>query len=75
MTTRSTRTAAFSGLTLSMGLATAALLGGCTPPPPPSPEVQALEHQYQMGCRPEDSQGYEHMLQYCGKGDGGGNRN
>jgi len=74
MTIQWSRAALLSGLTLSMALGSSVLLGGCTPPAPPSPEVQALEHQYQMGCRPEDAQGYEHQLMYCSKGDGGGGK-
>ncbi len=42
---------------------------GCAPPPPPSPEQERLEHQYQMGCRPEDAQGYERAMPYCSHGD------
>jgi hypothetical protein len=45
------------------------LLVGCTPPAPPSPDVAAQQRQFQMGCRPEDAQGYEHLLQYCDHGD------
>ncbi|HUK08856.1 MAG TPA: hypothetical protein VLX09_13370 [Stellaceae bacterium] len=45
------------------------LLAGCTPPAPPSPDVAAQQRQFQMGCRPEDAQGYEHLLQYCDHGD------
>jgi len=72
MINRWSRTAALPGLALAAGLAASAFLAGCTPPPPASPEVQALEHQFQTGCRPVDSQGYEHQLEYCSKGDGGG---
>lgn len=64
--------AVLPGLAIGAWLATSALLSGCTPPAPPSPEVQALEHQFQTGCRPVDAQGYENQYPYCSKGDGGG---
>jgi hypothetical protein len=72
MNVRWSRSAAFTALAVTAGLTASAMLGGCTPPAPPSPQVQQLEHQYQMGCRPEDAQGYERQLMYCSKGDGGG---
>ena len=46
-------------------------LTGCETPPPPSPEKAALEHQYEMGCRPIDNQGYERNSPYCGHGGRG----
>ena len=54
---------------ISQIVAMVAFLGallGCAPPPPPSPEKAALEHQYEMGCRPQDAQGYERNMPYCG---------
>jgi len=53
-------------------LALSPLLAGCAIPAPGSPEEQALQHQYQTGCRPVDAQGYERLLQYCGQQGGGG---
>ncbi|HUK08857.1 MAG TPA: hypothetical protein VLX09_13375 [Stellaceae bacterium] len=55
-------------------LALSPLLAGCATPAPGSPEEQALQHQYQTGCRAVDAQGYEKLLQYCGH-DGGGGKN
>ena len=72
MNVRWSHAALLSGLAIFAGLTSSALLGGCTAPAPPSPEMQQLEHQYEMGCRPEDAQGYEHQMPYCSKGDGGG---
>jgi len=40
------------------------LLAACTPPAPPDPATAALEHQYEMGCRPVDLQGSSSP--YCG---------
>jgi hypothetical protein len=49
-------------------LALSPLLATCAGPEPGSPEWNALAHQYQMGCRPEDAQGLEHAMPYCGHG-------
>jgi len=51
-------------------LALSSLVAGCDTTPP-TPEEKALQHQYQMGCRPEDAQGLERAMPYCGH-DGGG---
>ena len=42
-----------------------ALTAACESGPPPSPAQQALEHQFEMGCRPQDSVGYERLRPYC----------
>jgi hypothetical protein len=55
-------------------LALSPLLAGCAVPAPGSAEEEALQHQYQTGCRPVDAQGYEKLLEYCGH-DGGGGKN
>jgi len=52
-----------------------AAAAGCTAPVPPDPKTAALQHQYQMGCQPQDASGYEQLKQYCGGGGGGGGRN
>ena len=41
------------------------LPAACDSGPPPSPAEQALEHRFEMGCRPQDSVGYEGMRPYC----------
>jgi len=53
------------GVCVLAALALTFLLESCGTPTPPSPEEQRLQHMYQMGCRAEDSTGYEHMLEYC----------
>jgi len=53
-----------TALTLGTGLA------ACGPTPPPQPDVEAEERRFQMGCQPQDAQGYEKYMPYCG----GGNR-
>ena len=40
-------------------------LSGCTFPPVGSPEWHELAREYEMGCRPEDAEGYEKLFQYC----------
>jgi hypothetical protein len=42
-----------------------ALPAACASGPPPSPATQALEHRFEMGCRPQDSLGYEDVSPYC----------
>jgi len=50
-------------------LAALAGLSACTAPAPPPPDVAAAQHRYEMGCRPEDAEGYEHLMPYCGHRD------
>jgi hypothetical protein len=33
---------------------------------PPTPEMIADQHRFEMGCRPEDAQGLERNMPYCG---------
>ncbi len=40
-------------------------LTGCNEPPP-SAQTIADQHRFEMGCRPEDAQGYERNMPYCG---------
>ncbi len=42
-----------------------ALTAACESGPPPSAAQQALEHRFEMGCRPQDSVGYERQRPYC----------
>jgi len=52
-------------LSVLAALALVPVLASCGTPAPPSPEEKALQQMYQMGCRPEDATGYEHLLEYC----------
>jgi hypothetical protein len=42
-----------------------ALTAACESGPPPSPAEQALQRRFEMGCRPQDSVGYERARPYC----------
>jgi len=33
---------------------------------PPTPEMIADQHRFETGCRPEDAQGLERNMPYCG---------
>ena len=52
-------------------LALSSVLAGCADPQVGSPQWNALAHQYQMGCQPEDAQGLERAMPYCGHNGGG----
>lgn len=44
-------------------------LAGCNEPPP-SAQTISDQHRFEMGCRPEDAQGYERNMPYCGHSGG-----
>jgi hypothetical protein len=44
-------------------------LSGCSFPPVGSPAWHELTREYEMGCRPEDAEGYEKLFVYCHKRD------
>ncbi len=48
-----------------MLLALATALLGCQERPLTPAEIQD-QHRFQVGCRPEDAQGYERNMPYCG---------
>jgi len=54
---------------LALWLGSLSALCACERPQPPSPDVAAKEHQYEMGCLPEDAQGYERAMPYCNHHD------
>ncbi len=43
-----------------------ALTAACENRPPPSPAELQLQHRFEVGCRPQDSIGYEEVSPYCG---------
>jgi hypothetical protein len=48
----------------------APLLLGCQERPLTPTEIQE-QHRFEVGCRPEDAQGYERAMPYCGHSGGG----
>ena len=40
-------------------------LAGCANPPVGSPQWYEVTHEFEMGCRPEDAEGYEKLFEYC----------
>ncbi|MGE5202508.1 MAG: hypothetical protein ACM3O6_10635 [Acidobacteriota bacterium] len=54
---------------VAASLSLLAMLVGCDNRPLTPEEVEA-QHRFETGCRPQDAQGYEMNMPYCGHNGG-----
>ena len=54
------------GVRILVTAALLALTAACESGPPPSPAELQLQRRFEVGCRPQDSIGYEEVSPYCG---------
>ena len=60
-------------LSIPLSLLVLSSLAACNEPPA-SAQTIADQHRFETGCRAQDAEGYEMLMPYCGRREGGHQR-